>query len=613
MSAQEERRALAPRQSLYDYALQLHRAEPDGRLPQGGYPLPDLPPRQGEGNLGWTETQVAVPEAIVPLLTEPDTTRAAAQVHRRLCALGARDRYVRRVTAELPVADETTARALGRRLTRAGTSTAAVTVGIGLLARLGEPEDVPYLKVLGLLRGFTAPAVEALSTLDCSTAALVWLADCASTRELRHLVDALAGRDDEAVHRGLSALPLGPRAASPSQARRIAEAVRLADVLRRDPVDPDLLAQAGRLLSRMTSVRDYRSEVLAYPHAVAAYDALVTRAAQLPPTLDHYAILLSLALDLHSGPSALLDWPPGHREELLNTLESVLHTPAWAAVLAVEPTDPALRHRTHWARRATGQPFTRRTEPTRLRIEPTVRDPADPDVVETRILLDGRPLVPEAFGRGSANSPEHLLDSGRLRATDEPHEVQLAEAYCTEGCCGALYVTICREGNHVVWRDWSRPPAPPSQQPPPDLPEYRFDAAAYDAEITRAENDRSWAWPARTTARLITAGLRARPELLIQWDAQLGWVGTDYTNPDTTQLSFVFRPGFAAGHSAEDGPWLQFIWNLPDDGTPPQERAEAALQRLATADPKRYAKVAGGRREDAESLGYPWPGKDNRK
>ncbi|MFD7615894.1 hypothetical protein [Streptomyces sp. NPDC059802] len=42
--------------------------------------------------------------------------------------------------------------------------------------------------------------------------------------------------------------------------------------------------------------------------------------------------------------------------------------------------------------------------------------------------------MPEAFGRGAVHPPEYLLDSGRPRATDEPREVQLAEAYCTEGC-----------------------------------------------------------------------------------------------------------------------------------------------------------------------------------
>ncbi|MET7617912.1 hypothetical protein [Streptomyces sp. NPDC005408] len=611
MSALEERGALTPRPSLYEYALRLHRAEPKGRLPKGGYPLPD-PPQQQDSGLKWTEAQAAVSKVLAPLLTDPDTVRAADEVHLRLHELGARDRHIRVAVAKLPLDDEARARALGRRLARTGISTPTVSVGLGLLARLGEPEDVPYLKVLGLLRGFTGPAVRALTALDCPTAALVWLADCVEGRELRHMVDALAARNDEAARAWLLLVPLEPRAVGSSTARRIAEAVRLDDVLREDPVDTRTVAQAGRLLSRMTGLRDFRAEILAYPHAVTAYDDLIARASQLPPTLDHFATLLCLALDLHSGPSFLLNWRPGQREALLDTLESVLTTPAWAAVPADEPTDPAERRRAHWIRRTARQPFTARAASARLRVEVAVRDPAEPDTVETRLLIDGRPLVPEAFGRGPANSPEYLLDSGRLRATAEPREVQLAEAYCTEGCCGALYVTICRDGDHVVWRDWRRPTTPPSRQPPPELPEYRFNAADYDTEIARAENDHSWAWPARNTGRLIAAGLRDRPDLMTRWDAGPGWVGTDFTDPDVTVLSFMYWPGLAAGQRDKDGPWLQFIWSLPEDGTPPEDRATAALHLLATSDPKTYAEIRGGSREFAEALGFPWPEGESR-
>ncbi|MFG2140091.1 hypothetical protein [Streptomyces sp. NPDC048650] len=605
MSAQEERSALISRPSLYAHALRLHRAEPDGHLPRRGYPLPEQPERTGA--LDQAESLVAVRDALVPLLTAPDTERAAAEVHLRLHELSVWDRHIRNAMATVPLVDETAARALGRRLTREGTSTAAVNAGLALLARVGEPEDVPYLRVLGLLRGFTRAVVAVLTALDRPAAALVWLTDRAEGRELRRLVEALAAGDDRAARTRLAEIPLDARATPPGTARRIAEAVGLADLLREEPAGSRVVAQAGRLLSRMTSQRDYLAEILNYGQAVAAYDALIPLAAQLPPTLDHYATLLSLALDLHSGPSALLDWRPGQREMLLEALESLLGTPSWAAVPDREPTDPLARRRAHWIRRTARQPFRRPASSAGLRITVTVRDPADAETVETRILIDGRPLVPEAFGRGPGNCPEYLLDSGRLRATAEPRQVQLAEAYCTEGCCGALYVTICREGGEVVWRDWRCPSPPKAPQPPLRLSEYRFDAAAYDAEVARAEQDTSWSWPARCTARRIAAGLRERPDLLARWDAQQGWIGTDFTDPDTTVVSFTFWPGLAAGRKRKDGPWLQFLWSLPDDGTPPEERATAALRRLATADPKTYAEVRGGSREYAEQLGFPWP------
>lgn len=61
-----------------------------------------------------------------------------------------------------------------------------------LLTRLGEPEDVPYLGVLGRLRDLADHAVRALDPIDSPTAALVWLGHHARGPELRGLVDALA-------------------------------------------------------------------------------------------------------------------------------------------------------------------------------------------------------------------------------------------------------------------------------------------------------------------------------------------------------------------------------------------------------------------------------------
>ncbi|MFF9915470.1 hypothetical protein [Streptomyces sp. NPDC013457] len=611
MSAPDERGALTPRPSLYDYALRRYGAEPDGRLPEGGYPVPDPPPRPLSPLDRRTARQNAI-DAVTPFLTDPDAVRAADGVQRRLDELGLRNHHVRRVVAGLPLADEAAALALARRLTRTGSGSAAVALGLGLLARLGEPEDVPCLRILGLIRDFTGDAVEALARLDRPAAALVWLAVRVKDREVRPLVDALAAGDDQAARARLTTVPASPRALGPETARRIAEAVRLADVLREDPVDPGVLAQAARLLSRMTSQRDYRPEILLYEEAVTAYESVVERAALLPPTLDHCATLLSLALDLHSGPSSVLPWRPGRRAELLDTLESVLRAPAWEALAGLDSEDPADRRRIRWIRRTARQPFRlSAADAPGLRIEVAVRDPADPDVAETRPLIDGRPILPEAFGLGPGNAPEELLDSGRLRATAEPREVQLAEAYCTEGCCGALYVTVQRDGDQVVWRDWRRTSSVRRGQT--ELPAYRFDAADYDAEIARAENDHSWAWPARITARLLAAGLRDRPDLLSRWDARFGWVGTDYHDPDTTVLSFAYQPGLAprdglaGGRLDMDRPWLQFLWNLPDDGTPPEARAAAALARLESTDPTTLAQVRGGSRERAEALGFPWP------
>ncbi|MCX5369873.1 hypothetical protein [Streptomyces sp. NBC_00103] len=568
----------------------------------------------------------AVREALNPLPEDPAT------LHRRFAELGVRGRHrnlIGSAVAALPLpADEhATARALARQLTRTGSTVPAVTAGLALLTRLGEPEDVPYLSTLGLLRSLTGPAVQALDALDRRSAAVLWLVTSVSRGELRPLVRALGAGDDRAVRSELVAFRAEPRFLGATTARRIAEAARLPDLLAEHPADPALLARAARLLVRMGCASDNTTELLTYREAPAVYETVVTRAGLLPPTLEQHATLLSLALDLSSGPAALLDWPSGCRETLLASLGRQLAEPTWTATataglapegpagLAPEgpagldpegPADVARRLRVDWIRRTGRRPFTRPAVPDRgLRVEIVAGDPVDRAPVETRVLVDGWPLVPAVFAHGPAHSPEELLDEGLLRAGPEPRRVRLAEAWCSEGCCGALHVTIRRDGDRVVWEDWRRPPPPGSRGPAPELPVLRFDATAYDAEIARAEADRAWAWPARTVARLIKAGLVERPELLSRWDARRGWISTGHEEPDTAQVHFWYQPGLGAGRP--EGDPLVFRWTVPDDGTPAEAQAAAALHRLAEEDPKSYSRVSGGTRKRAEELGYTWP------
>lgn len=581
--------------SLHDYALFRRSIEPDGRVPARGYPLPDGPPKPGRPGLTLREAQEEVASALADTLADPDPVRAAAAVHLRVRSLVMPHRTVRACVVRLPLTDEAAARRTGRRLVRTGTTPAAVQVGLGLLSRLGEPEDVPWLTVLGTLRGFERPAVAALDRLDRQAAGLLMLRTRVRDTALYPLLDAVEAGDDTGTLAALTGLP--PDFRTMGYARRIAEATDLHRLLRAHPRDPALLLRAAGLLRRMADQYDVRAEILDYGPAMEAYETLIGHADLLASTSGHRAVLLSVALDLHSGPAALLDWRPGRREVLLDALGRL---PAAPPPPDGAPDDPAERRRADWTARTGRQPFRVPPDGERLRIEVVAEDPGDRGGVETRILVDGRPLVPALFGKGPGESPERLLDTGLLRAGAAPREVRLAEAYCTEGCCGALYVTIRREGEEVVWGDWRGAVGPTP-------PEYRFDAAAYDAELERADRDRPWSWPARSVARLVSDGLRERPDLLARWDALRDWVGTVWNEPDTVDVSFTYWPGLAAGNRDREGPWLQFGWRIPADGTPIEEQAAAVLDRLASTDPKSFAEVRGGSREHAEALGHPWP------
>ncbi|MFD7709330.1 hypothetical protein [Streptomyces sp. NPDC059786] len=619
MSAQEERDALTPPTALYDHALRLLRKSPGEVPPLRGYLVPQKTTGTGHALLG-KSAQSALREALTPLPGDPAT------LHRRFERLGIEDRdrhLIKSTVAELPLpADQVDrARALGRRLVRTGTTVPAVTVGIVLLGRLGGPEDIPYLRALGLFRELTAPAVAALDTLDRQAAAVVWLALHARRDELRPLVHALWTGDRQAVRTELVVFPASARLVDSTTARRIAEASRLPDLLGHHPHDVGLLARAGRLLVRMGCSRDDPTDLLGYRDAVRVYDTVVGRAAALPPTLDNAAMLLSLALDLSSGTGMLLDRPPGRRAALLETLGRLLAESRWTRAGATandadhpdppdQPGDTTYdadqRRRAEWFHRTRRQPSQQPAAPGRFRIEVVAGDPEDRGPVETRVLIDGRPVVAAAFCRGPAHAPEYLLDDHRLRAAAEPHEVQLAEAHCTEGCCGAIYVTIRRDADQVVWENWRQTvgtPAEPALEPTA----YRFDASAYDAEVARAETDGSWSWRARTVARLIRGGLAERPDLLNRWDAEPGWVSSGFEDPDTAVVNFRYAPGLASGDPERDDSPLHFRWDIPDDGTPPESQAAAALHRLAEEDPKRYARVCGGSRERAAELGFPWP------
>ncbi|MEU0432010.1 hypothetical protein ABZ153_10295 [Streptomyces sp. NPDC006290] len=603
MSVQEERNALTPRTALYDHALRLLRESPDGVPPRRGYSLPRKT-ATGEDPLSREEAKRAVREAFSPLPVDPVT------LHRRFERLGIQDRHKHLITSIVaglpqPVEQVDVARALGRGLIRTGTTAPAVTAGIALLGRLGESEDVPYLTVLGVFRVLTGPAVNALEILDRQSAAVVWLAVHARCDELQPLVHALWTDNRQAVLPELVALPASPRFVSSAVARRIAEASQLPDLLDHHPSGTDLLTYAGRLLVRMGCSRDDPTDLLAYRDALRVYDRVVSRAGLLPPTLDNAAMLLSLALDLSSGTGVLLDWPPERRAALLDSLGRLLAEPRWAAAGATGD-EADQRPRAGWIRRTGRQPFKRPAMPDKFRIEVVVGDPAYREPVEARVLIDGRPVVPTVFGRGPAHSPEYLLDEGRLRAGAEPREVQLAEADCTEGCCGALYVTIRRDADQVVWEKW-RQTMPGSREPAPEPPAYRFDASAYHAEIARAETDCTWSWRARTIARLIKAGLIEEPDLLSRWDAGRGWISSGFDDPDTAVVTFWYVPGLASGSPERADSPLQFRWVIPDDGTSPEAQATAALRRLAEEDPKSYAQVCGGSRERAEELGFSWP------
>ncbi|MEV6602118.1 hypothetical protein AB0M36_35490 [Actinoplanes sp. NPDC051346] len=206
--------------------------------------------------------------------------------------------------------------------------------------------------------------------------------------------------------------------------------------------------------------------------------------------------------------------------------------------------------------------------------------------VQVRPVIDGRDIL-EVFPEGPGAQPEKLLaPDGPLTAAAQPHEVCLATAKCTEECCGALYVSIRRDGDQVVWGAWRNP-----DDEALELPEFRFDAAEYDRELRDAGADTSWEWPARTVARLLGQRLREEPGLLARWDCELhAVVAWPWQRDDVTVL--FFHPGLPA--AGESWPWQQFKLNLPVGHGDPADEVARLVDQLVTTDPRQAGQRCGG-------------------
>ena len=584
MSVVRERSALGHPVSLFEHARRLHQLAPDGPLPDGGRPFPDSGDYPG---VSYSERRQALAAVLREFTSDP--ALAPQDLHERCTHLAIKALDVTQVLQDL--APEPSRRLLrtGRWLARNGTDRRAVLVGLGLLRGHAGPCDVPLLKVIGRLCFADRLAVEALAGIPGAERDLIWLADRSRGYTRILAVQALAGRQEQAIRDWVLSTPR--ELLSSELARKLAEEHDLAGALGQPSVDDALWDQAGSLLLAMTSTSNYRYEIDRYEQAPLAYQRWVALAASRPAALDRAALLVMVTEDLATGPAApvLGDL----RASLINQVNRVLTAPPWTEMLnrGARSSDPVEARRAAWVIAAAPPGIPE--EPFAVRV--VVPDP-QPDgfpQVEARIVIDGMPVIAASFSKGPAEAPEQLLNSGQLRADSEPKEVKLAEAYCTEGCCGALHVTIVREGDEVIWKNWRspRPVDPPK--------EVRFSAEAYDREVSRAEQDHGWEWPARTVARLVSDQLRADPSILGRWDCRIGWCTAWLKDFDAARLTFVYP----ARTSSSDDPNIQFGLVAAVGDRNPQALTAQIIESLRHTDPRTTAEMIGGGKDSAERLG----------
>lgn len=580
-----ERSALDHPVSLFDHAQRLLAETPNGPLPDCDSPFHD---RDVSPQPPYRERRALLAALLQEFLSTPPTT--PNDLHDRCVSLAVNSRDVSQVLEELALEPSPRLIDAARWLVRRGTDHRAVLVGLGLLIGNAEHHDVTLIKTIGLLRFADHLAIQALAQVPDAAHDLIWLADRSHNHARVTAVEALIANTDPRVRDWVMSTPR-PLLSS-DLARRIAEAYRLSQMLAETSVPDRLWDQAGNLLLAMSSTRNYHYEIHRYEHARAVYRSWIAGAAHRPATLERAALLTMAGQDISTGPAATV--MGDDRGDYAETIGRLLASTRWRRAVehSARSHDPVQARRARWV-----MDTAARHEETagRFAIRVVVPDP-EPDSypeVEARILIDGVPIVAATFDKGPAEMPEQLLATGRLRATGESREVRLAEAYCTEGCCGGLYVTIVREGSEVVWKNWrsSMPGDPP--------PEVRFDAAQYDREIDRAEHDHSWEWPARTVARLVNEQLRAEPEILGRWDCKPGWCTSWLRDFDTARLTFQHP---AHVESFKD-PQVQFGLVIDVADASPQTCATQLIASLQTTDPKTTGEIIGGTRDGAEKLG----------
>ncbi|MGW1764337.1 hypothetical protein ACWCQL_09685 [Streptomyces sp. NPDC002073] len=200
------------------------------------------------------------------------------------------------------------------------------------------------------------------------------------------------------------------------------------------------------------------------------------------------------------------------------------------------------------------------------------------DDMEIRPLIDGVDVIEAAYedleDSVQCGDPRvWLVPGGPLAAGDEPRTLDFAEKWC--GCHDGQMLTVRRDGGTVVWH-WR-----PGEGGDPVLPEYRFDAAAYDAELDRASRDFGWEIPADTVARLLREALRARIDWLARWSCEV----YDVWAPSESGVLVVFE----RNEQDSDGGWRQaeeFAVKLPVTDEGPVVQAALLADRLLAGDPR---------------------------
>lgn len=180
-----------------------------------------------------------------------------------------------------------------------------------------------------------------------------------------------------------------------------------------------------------------------------------------------------------------------------------------------------------------------------------------------------------------------VVDLSPLIQGTSARRVALYLCSCGIAGCGVIAPVVATDGDIVTWSDFrdytgvfERPDDPVGDAEGRELPipQIRFDARQYVAEVERAIADRTWESQSRATARILRAMLAEHDELIRGGDRQLGWVSHAWWHEGVGRFEIELR---GTRVKASDR-YQQFIVAMTAKFGTPTSRARSIVDRLLT-------------------------------
>ncbi|MET9249656.1 hypothetical protein [Nonomuraea sp. NPDC003709] len=339
MSAAIEPGPLGPQISLFDYAMHLHRQDPDSPLPRDGEPYPDDELHRQQVQPHPPEDQRLKGADVARIL---DSHFAKPDAPPSTLADAFHDVYVPihhnvHIAAAALRADRDRVQQTGRWLVRHSTDRCAGAVGLALLAAGRAEEDIPLIQTIGLLSNRFGPlAAHALRRRRGGSEALQWLAERVTGWGRVYVIEELCLTGGRAARSWLLRHACDGDYLNGYFAGQIATAAHLHEAITRADADDDLVDHTGRLLAIMADCSGMGMTLEHYPPAPTVLQAHANHLRGQTPTLSRYINTAVIADHLAQKPPEQVGCTLEHRDRVLRHYLAVLNREDWSETARTE-------------------------------------------------------------------------------------------------------------------------------------------------------------------------------------------------------------------------------------------------------------------------------------